>query len=187
MTPALRLHAFVPVSRANGPGTRSVLWTQGCSLGCPGCFNPETHSSKGGTSVTADALFERILAQGDRIEGVTVSGGEPLQQVRALLPLLQRLRRETSLSVLLLTGYEVEEVRHLAAADALLDCLDVLVAGRYDASRKLALGLRGSSNKSAHFLTTRYGPADLQAVAPAELIITPEGELISTGVDPVAA
>jgi pyruvate-formate lyase-activating enzyme len=22
---------------------RYVIWTQGCSLGCPGCFNPETH------------------------------------------------------------------------------------------------------------------------------------------------
>jgi len=39
----LRLHAFLPRSRANGPGWRSVVWVQGCSLGCPGCFNPQTH------------------------------------------------------------------------------------------------------------------------------------------------
>ena len=39
----LRLHGFLPRSRANGPGWRSVVWVQGCSLGCPGCFNPQTH------------------------------------------------------------------------------------------------------------------------------------------------
>ncbi|MCU0780030.1 MAG: radical SAM protein [Akkermansiaceae bacterium] len=43
----LRLHAFLPRSRANGPGWRSVVWVQGCSLGCPGCFNPQTHDWEG--------------------------------------------------------------------------------------------------------------------------------------------
>ncbi|NJO00209.1 MAG: 4Fe-4S cluster-binding domain-containing protein, partial [Anaerolineales bacterium] len=38
----LRLHQFLPQSRVNGPGLRAVLWVQGCSLGCPGCFNPQT-------------------------------------------------------------------------------------------------------------------------------------------------
>lgn len=37
-----RLHAVVPRSAANGPGVRYVVWSQGCALACPGCFNPET-------------------------------------------------------------------------------------------------------------------------------------------------
>src|SRR3972149_712339 len=41
----LRLHALLPRSRANGPGMRAVIWFQGCTRGCPGCFNPETHAS----------------------------------------------------------------------------------------------------------------------------------------------
>ena len=40
----LNLHALLPRSRANGPGVRLVLWFQGCTLGCPGCFNPTTHA-----------------------------------------------------------------------------------------------------------------------------------------------
>jgi pyruvate-formate lyase-activating enzyme len=40
----LNLHALWPRSRANGPGVRMVLWLQGCTLGCPGCFNPATHA-----------------------------------------------------------------------------------------------------------------------------------------------
>ena len=35
----MRLHHFLPHSRANGSGIRAVLWVQGCSLACPGCFN----------------------------------------------------------------------------------------------------------------------------------------------------
>lgn len=38
-----RVHAVEPRSQANGPGVRFVVWSQGCTLGCPGCFNPGTH------------------------------------------------------------------------------------------------------------------------------------------------
>jgi len=77
-----------------------VVWVQGCTLSCPGCFNPATHSRTGGEVVTVDALFECIVAAPD-IEGVSISGGEPLQQCGPLAALLRRLRRETGLSALL--------------------------------------------------------------------------------------
>jgi anaerobic ribonucleoside-triphosphate reductase activating protein len=183
--PLLRIHGFVPRSLANGPGLRAVLWVQGCSLGCAGCFNPQTHPFAGGRLASPDDLFEEIAAlQGD-IEGVTVSGGEPLQQLRPLLILLQRLRRQTSLSALVFTGYTWEEVQRLPQADGLLGLIDVLIAGRYDASLHLAQNLRGSANKSVHFLTDRYAPADLDAVPPAEVILTPGGEIQITGIDPL--
>ncbi len=88
----IRLHHFLPTSRANGPGLRAVIWLQGCTLGCPGCFNPQTHSKKGGDWVSVDQLFSQVMALQSEIQGVTISGGEPLQQMRPLLKLLQRLR-----------------------------------------------------------------------------------------------
>src|SRR5262245_10990749 len=103
MNATLRLHAFIPFSRANGPGTRAVIWSQGCTLNCPGCFNPETHSFKGGEEVSVDDLFRRLASIGERIEGITISGGEPLQQLHPLLAFLRRVRGETNLSVLLFT------------------------------------------------------------------------------------
>jgi anaerobic ribonucleoside-triphosphate reductase activating protein len=184
MAERLRLHAFEPASRANGPGPRAVLWTQGCTLGCPGCFNPETHAFTGGEQVDADELAERVAGLGG-IEGVTVSGGEPLQQRRALLAFLRRLRERTRLSVLVFTGFTWEEVRRFPEAEALLGCIDVLLAGRYDAARHLGRGLLGSANKTAHFLTDRYGPADLAAVPPAEVVITADGEVVASGIDPL--
>jgi anaerobic ribonucleoside-triphosphate reductase activating protein len=79
-----------------------------------------------------------VFALSASINGLTISGGEPLQQRRALLALLQRVRRETSLSVVLFTGYTWEEVQHRPEAEVLLPCVDVLIAGRYDTSQRLA-------------------------------------------------
>jgi anaerobic ribonucleoside-triphosphate reductase activating protein len=181
----LRLHQWLPASRANGPGVRAVLWLQGCSLGCPGCFNPATHPFAAGEEVTVDEVMRRLAALGDTVEGLTVSGGEPLQQRPALLDLLQRVRAETAFSTLVFSGYSWEEVNRFPEAEALLGCVDVLIAGRYDQSRHLARDLRGSANKTVHFLTDRYGPADLAAVPAAEVVITPEGDVLASGIDPV--
>jgi anaerobic ribonucleoside-triphosphate reductase activating protein len=181
----LRIHAFEPFSRANGPGVRAVIWVQGCSLNCPGCFNPETHSPAGGELVSTDELFQRIVALGDSIEGISVSGGEPLQQRRPLLALLRQVRQGTPLSVLLFTGYTWEEVQQMSEAAALLACVDVIIAGRYDPSRRLARDLRGSANQTVHFLTDCYAEGDLQAVPCAEVFITVEGEVVISGADPV--
>jgi anaerobic ribonucleoside-triphosphate reductase activating protein len=182
---ALHLHQFLPYSRANGPGARAVLWTQGCSLGCPGCYNPQTHPFAGGEVIAVDALCGRLTALADMVEGLTVSGGEPLQQRPALFALLRRLRAETALSVLLFTGYTWDEVQRLPEAVALLACIDVLIAGRYDAARHLARGLRGSANKTVHFLTERYTAADLEAVPAAEVVIAADGQIVVSGIDPI--
>ena len=183
--PILRIHHFLPFSRANGPGVRAVIWVQGCSLGCPGCFNPLTHPFVGGELVSVHKLFNHIVALKDAIEGITVSGGEPFQQQRPLRALLQRVKRETSLSAVVFTGYTWEEVGRMRDAEALLVCVDVLIAGRYDASQRLARDLRGSANKTVHFLTDRYTMADLRAVPPVEVIITTEGEVVVSGIDPI--
>jgi anaerobic ribonucleoside-triphosphate reductase activating protein len=188
---ALRINYFLPLSHANGPGARAVIWVQGCTLGCPGCFNPQTHPPDGGELVPVDGLFERIAALGDTIEGISVSGGEPLQQPRPLLALLRRVRRETPLSVLVFTGYAWEEIQRIPAAGALLACVDMLIAGRYDDSQRLALEnveerfLRSSANQTVHLLTGRYRMDDLRSVPAAEAIVTVEGEVLVSGVDPI--
>jgi len=181
----LRIHQFLPLSRANGPGARAVIWVQGCSLGCPGCFNPETHSFLGGELAPVKDLFQRIISLEGTIEGITISGGEPLQQRGPLLTLLRLARQQTSLSILLFTGYTWEEVQRMLDVEELLSCIDVLIAGRYDASQRLAHGLRGSANKTVHLLTNRYTMDDLQSVPPAEVIVTAEGEVVMSGIDPV--
>ncbi len=206
----IRLHQFLPATRANGPGVRAGIWAQGCSLGCPGCFNPETHPFESGEAVPVAELFERVTALGAQIQGITLSGGEPFQQREAVTAFLQRVKQETDLSVIVFTGFTMDEIlrmppsaspdlRSASAQGAAhsphlpfphsstlpLSLIDVLIAGRYDQSQHVGRGMLGSANQRIHFLTDRYTEADLQRVPPAEVIISPEGEIQVSGIDPL--
>jgi anaerobic ribonucleoside-triphosphate reductase activating protein len=182
----LRVHGFEPHSAANGPGIRAVVWVQGCTLGCAGCFNPETHARQG-EEIEVGELFDRIAGLGDRIDGVTVSGGEPLQQRGPVLALLQRIRAQTSLSAILITGYAFTEVTRMREFEALQGCVDVLLAGRFEQDLRIGRGLRGSANKTVHLFTDRHTRADLDAVPDSEVIVHPDGRVVITGIDPVVA
>ena len=179
----VRVHAVEPRSRANGPGARFVVWLQGCSLGCPGCFNPTTHAPSGGRETTVAELAVQLAATRD-IEGLSLSGGEPLQQAEAAAALLDAARA-LGLSTLAFSGYTLDEIRALPHGSAVLDRLDVLVDGRYVAGERLATGLRGSANQRIHLLTSRYQRADVEATPVAEIRIAPSGEVVLTGVNPL--
>ena len=183
---ALRLHAVEPRSRANGPGARFVVWFQGCTLGCPGCFNPTTHDATAGRSVPLDELIDQLTrtARDGRIEGLSLSGGEPLQQPAAARSLLEAARR-LGLSTLAFSGYTIDEIRGLPAGPDILARLDVLIDGRYIARDRVATGLRGSANQRIQLLTPRYTLADVEATPVAEIRIGPTGDAILTGVNPL--
>jgi len=180
-----RIHAFEPRSRANGPGARFVVWFQGCTLGCPGCFNPTTHDAGGGRPIPLDELVvELTRAAHAGIEGLSLSGGEPLQQPEAARALLDAARG-LGLSTLAFSGYTIDEIRALAGGPDVLARLDVLIDGRYVARDRLATGLRGSANQRIQLLTPRYALADVEATPVAEIRIGPTGDVVLTGVDPL--
>jgi anaerobic ribonucleoside-triphosphate reductase activating protein len=181
----LHVHQWLPASRANGPGLRAVVWVQGCSLGCPGCFNPTTHPFGAGETWPVERLAAAILERRNELEGVTVSGGEPFQQSKALAAFLAIVRRESHLSTLVFSGYCLEELASIRYAPEALRHVDLLLAGRYEAAQRLARDLLGSANKTAHFLTARYSPTDLAGVPAGEALIEPNGEIHLTGIDPL--
>jgi anaerobic ribonucleoside-triphosphate reductase activating protein len=178
----LRVHAVEPRSRANGPGVRFVVWLQGCTLGCPGCFNPGTHDAGGGREVALDELAAQLAAA--RVDGLTLSGGEPLQQPDAAVALLDAARA-LGLSTLAFSGYTLDEIRALPRGPDVLARLDVLIDGRYVAGDRLAIGLRGSANQRIQLLTDRYRLADVEATPVAEIRIAPTGDVVLTGVNPL--
>lgn len=177
----MRIHAIDPRSRANGPGIRFVVWFQGCTLGCAGCFNPATHETTG-----AETPVEELVAQlaAATAEGLSLSGGEPMQQPAAALALL-RAARARGWSTLMFSGYTIDEIRDLAHGPEVLAELDVLIDGRYVSTERLAAGLRGSANQRIHLLTDRYTLADIEATPVAEVVISPKGLVALTGVDPL--
>lgn len=188
----LRVHALLRASRANGPGTRFVVWVQGCTLACPGCFNPTTHpeapgpAAVGPVDVAALAADIAADAQAGRIQGVTISGGEPFEQPAALAALLAAVRARADLSILVFSGFTRAEIERDPGRRAALANIDVLVDGRYVERRRLARGLRGSANQTVHLLTARHTAADLEATPVAEVVIGPDGTVQVTGVDPLA-
>jgi len=183
-TAVVALHALEPRSRANGPGVRFVVWFQGCNLGCPGCYNPETHEGDAPIQTRTGELAAQIAAA-KGIEGVSISGGEPMQQPEALLELLTILRQTTELSLLVFSGYRRAEVERMALGPAILDQLDVLIDGRFVSTQRLATGLRGSRNQGIVLLSDRYQEAEVAATPPAEIKISASGEVVLTGVDPL--
>jgi anaerobic ribonucleoside-triphosphate reductase activating protein len=161
---ALQVAQFVPCTEAEGPGRRFALWFQGCPLRCPGCCNPEMLPFEGGERMSLAEVVRQVrqAAEADGVEGITLLGGEPLAHAAGAAALAREVR-SLGLSVMVFTGYTLEEARALPdpAVEELLAQTDILVDGPY--VRELPETERrwiGSANQRVHFLTDRYRADD---------------------------
>ena len=180
----INLHNFLERSTENGPGTRAVIWVQGCTLKCPGCFNPDTHDMGNRTLVSVEELAERISGISG-IEGITISGGEPFLQAGALAA-LGRILQQQNLGIIVFTGFTIEQItqRNDPDWDALLALTDLLIAGPFIQSLACNLPLRGSSNQTIHYLSDRYKPFQKSldtGTSGVEVFIDESGQVIVTG------
>jgi len=182
----LNLHDWLPVSRVNGPGRRAVIWLQGCVRRCPHCFNPETHDLAPRRLATPEELWGWVKDIPD-LEGLTISGGEPLLQAAPLAEFLHLVRSRSQLSVILYSGYLLEDIRHLPGGSEVLSLLDVLIDGPFQHEKPAHDGIRGSTNQQIHFLTDRYTLADLAPRERCEFLIQPDGTVVQTGVSVMPA
>jgi anaerobic ribonucleoside-triphosphate reductase activating protein len=182
----INLAGFLARSAVNGPGTRAVVWVQGCPIRCPGCFNESFQSFSPAHLTDTGRLADRILSL-DGIDGVTFSGGEPFAQAGALAALGRQVR-EAGLDVVTYSGYTCDELA--AGTDpswpALLAVTDLLVAGPFLRARACHDPLRGSGNQQAIPLGTRLAfPAGASRSGPgamtAEFTIAPDGTITATG------
>lgn len=147
-TPPLRLAGIVNDSITDGPGIRLTVFTQGCPHHCPGCQNPQTWDFSGGQEVSPDEIMAQIK-QNPLLSGVTFSGGEPLTQAAALLPLAEQIK-EQGLELAIYTGYTFEQLLQLndKHINLLLALADTLIDGPFiQAQRNLELNFRGSENQ----------------------------------------
>jgi anaerobic ribonucleoside-triphosphate reductase activating protein len=161
----LRVAAIAEDTCAEGPGRRWALWVQGCSLRCAGCCNPEMFDERRGQATAIDELAARIgEAHAHGVEGVTFLGGEPFEQSVGLAA-LARHARGLALTVMVFSGYTLDELRARSGAAELLALTDLLVDGRFDRAQpepRPPVGRRwiGSANQVMHFLTAAYSPDD---------------------------
>lgn len=135
---------------ANGPGIRATVFVTGCSRHCVNCFNEEYQDFNAGSEWTA-AETERLISylQDDTNSGLTLLGGEPMENADDLLELVQAVRRAVpEKSIWVYSGFLYEEILAQPARKALLEACDVLVDGPFvDALKDPGLYFRGSSNQ----------------------------------------
>ena len=175
------IHSRIAASDVNGPGTRAVIWVQGCAgMDCPGCWNKDTHAFDIHREVDIFEMTDWVAGL-DGIEGVTFSGGEPMQQAPSLHFLMNRIKsRRPDLSIGMFTGYtrkELEEGRFewrsaydgkwIAGATELWrkvqSYLDFAITGRYNQRLQTSTQpLCGSANQQVIFFTQRYSGKDLK-------------------------
>ena len=90
------LHSFTTGSMVDGPGVRLVAWTAGCMWRCLYCHNPDTWTMANGMPITIARATEELrkYRQGLKVMGggFTLSGGEPLMQLRFAVKLLTAAR-----------------------------------------------------------------------------------------------
>lgn len=135
------------VDIANGIGCRVSLWVSGCTIRCPGCHNEcawDFSYGKEFTKETEDYILE--LLKPNYINGLSVLGGEPLDQDDSLVKFLHRVKREMpNKTIWLYTGYVV--LGFTGYID-ILDFVDVVVDGPFLEEKKVVdLKFRGSTNQ----------------------------------------
>ena len=92
-----KIHSIESFGTVDGPGIRFVIFLQGCHLKCKYCHNRDTWDINCGNYDSLDDIFNKILRYKNYIYpngGVTVTGGEPLLQVKFLIELFKKLKAE---------------------------------------------------------------------------------------------
>ncbi|PAX49846.1 4Fe-4S single cluster domain-containing protein [Brunnivagina elsteri] len=154
----LNIMGYVDASSVNGPGSRAVVWVQGCIRECPGCFNPDSWDFEINQLISIDKLAEKILAD-SRNQGVTFSGGEPFWQAPALAQLARQLKA-AGLNIMSFSGFTLEQLQSdyaPAGAKDLLAELDILIDGAYIQS--LAINTPDSPVSSSNQRVRIFNPA----------------------------
>ncbi len=153
----LNIAEICPTTYTLGPGLRFVIWMQGCCFRCRECISPEWIPQVEATLVEPIKLADQILSVAG-IDGITISGGEPMLQATALNELFTHLRQHRDLSIMCFTGFTLQELQSKLdpAIDQILNRIDVLIDGQYIPELNDNKGWRGSANQTIHFLTSRH-------------------------------
>lgn len=173
----------VPRSQIHGPGIRYVIWVQGCSIHCEGCANTELWPHEGGVIWPVEDLAASILDT-TGIDGLTITGGEPLDQVDAVRELIDTVKRR-GISVVLYTGHERQQIANDPRKEAVFSACDMAIVGPFDVRKKSHyLRWRGSSNQQFFFNNPAFEtqvkslPDDVNEI---EIHIQADGSMIIAG------
>ena len=177
-------------TRVNGPGRRNLLVVRGCTIKCPGCANRSTHRPAEKLTTVLEVATRLLEGYPD---GITISGGEPFEQLPAIALLCYMLRyKRRDLSIILYTGLEVGDAvkaRDALASDNLMGLeVDVIFHGPYKKGLRITDKEReglclpvGSRNQGALLLSDRHSLLELMTRNVSEVHVNSDGSAVSTG------
>lgn len=152
MSLTLNVAALLKNTRAAGPSLRDILWLQGCSINCSGCSNQAYLSHEKRVVMPIAQLISHFKARKNKINGCTISGGEPTEQSESLGIFLKEIKK-LGLSTVVYTGHTLDYLKRDTAYQNILSYTDLLIDGPFIEQQKDdTLLWRGSKNQKLHFL-----------------------------------
>jgi len=120
-------HSYEITGSVNGPGIRFTLYLSGCPLRCQYCQNPDMWTMQNGRRVTVGRMLDEVAKYASFIRtahgGITVSGGEPMLQIRFLHALLRRCQQDLGLH----TAVDTSGFLGARASEDFLDLVDLFL------------------------------------------------------------
>lgn len=165
----MKVSSIIQNSVVDGEGLRTVIFFQGCSIGCPGCHNPSSHNKRKGRNYSPQQLLDKLIEIGFD-KKLTLSGGEPLDQNNEQLLEFLKLfkaeckKRKIRPNVWLYSGrkYEYEDLVSDETKKQIFKICNILVDGPFVLKDKGEYVFRGSKNQRI---------IDLKRTMPAKKII----------------
>ena len=153
---------FYPVETL-GVGKRIVIWTCGCSKRCPKCISPEMWETDKKKDIPVQQLLKAVckIIKENKVDGITISGGDPLEQSEEVLELISHLHKVCP-DILIYTGFTLQELHTVLSNEdykRLVENTAVLIDGRYiDELNDNKSPLTGSTNQNIHFFDVSLKP-----------------------------
>lgn len=141
---------FYPV-KVLGYGKRVGIWTCGCNKNCYKCMSPELKDMSNAVEYSVDRIIEFISGISGKIDGITISGGEPFLQPDELALLIAELNNMGIKDIIIYTGYSYEYLCSLGKKEHyILNNISVLIDGEFVDELNDGLGIRGSVNQNIY-------------------------------------
>ena len=130
-------------SMVDGRGLRTVVFLSGCSVCCPECQNKKYWIKESGKEISITTLAEQIREHTPQ-KKLTISGGEPLEQLFALDELISLL---PDFDIGLYTSYQIKDLNQ-----SLLSKLNFVKIGKFEKDKAISGKYFGSSNQEIIYL-----------------------------------
>lgn len=143
MTDKLYVAKIVSSTSADGPGLRNSLYVSGCPIHCEGCHNSKWWKLESGTLMFVDEVYGQLNKD---LFNISILGGEPMLQSKAILKLCKRIKAETNKTIWMWSGYTLEAIQNMCPE--ILEYIDTLVDGAFIKEQaEPNLKWRGSKNQ----------------------------------------